>query len=195
MVAIKQCCTKWNIWRLSVWQKEWKFNCWNLKLVIDNIIFLIYFVWAALGDGELLPWPWTLSLRLPRAQAPPNPPATGKECNIWFARRVLISSSILTFPSQVTQPTFCVQIMVFSTIQTTSDLFTCPISWPKRKTLPWTSFFRARAAARWLSYSTNMYLRQSPLLKYFFLGYLLSFINTLILSLHPLDLVLSACDG
>ena len=89
----------------------------------------------------------------------------------------------------------CVQIMVFSTIQTTSDLFTCPISWPKRKTLPWTSFFRARAAARWLSYSTNMYLRQSPLLKYFFLGYLLSFINTLILSLHPLDLVLSACDG
>ena len=43
---------------------------------------------------------------------------------------------------------------------------TCPISWPKRKTLPWTSFLRAKAAARWLSYSTNMYLRQSPLLKY-----------------------------
>ena len=35
---------------------------------------------------------------------------------------------------------------------------TCPISCPKRKTLPWTSFFRAKAAARWLSYSTNMYL-------------------------------------
>ena len=99
-------------------------------------------------SGVWSPWLWTSSRRRLHVPAQPNPPEVVHCCQI---STQLISYIYISFYP------LCMHLFnLFNLFISLNQ--TCPISWPKRKTLPWTSFFRAKAAARWLSYSTNMYL-------------------------------------